>query len=258
MVSSVSVVTGNIFVAIVCSISEQQSKIAAALSILRDDLEYDISLESWWRQFADLRQLALWVFFFNIPLLFVAMACSAILDSPETRTANNVALFGAAFFLCGGLVCFYAVMHINFLFRRYVLRIGGVFSTSKIDSTTDVLVYTGRAAPLPTLTAAETAADGRTTKKKKKSRTSPSPGPLERPQAARGRSKSKEHFGGVNGDDGPKKRTNSKAKGAKGAKGKTAGKAKGGAGKNSHHWYSSDDSDDDDKSSLNPVGIRFS
>jgi hypothetical protein len=143
MTSSVLVVSGNLFVAIICSVSEQESKVSVALAILRNNKEYDLTLERWWRTFADTRTRAIWIFFFSIPFLFVALASSAYLKaikefpSSETYTGEFLGAFGAVILLLVGTVTFTTVLRMNRIFRANVLGIQGMFKAPYIYSDRD-------------------------------------------------------------------------------------------------------------------------
>jgi hypothetical protein len=75
MISGSLVVAANLFTAIICSLSEQESKIAGAFSILHNSEQYDNELAVWWREFSPLRTRAVWLFILSIPLFFLSMAC---------------------------------------------------------------------------------------------------------------------------------------------------------------------------------------
>jgi hypothetical protein len=83
ILSSTTVVTGNIFVAIICSMSEQEGEIAQAMSILRDSRSFDLQLEKWWQKFSPLRTQSVWIFYFSVPFLFLSISLISLIKWPS-------------------------------------------------------------------------------------------------------------------------------------------------------------------------------
>ena len=158
LASSVLVVAGNVFVAILCAIYEQQSKIAVGMSLLRDSHSYNLELEAWWRSFAGYRTNSLWIFFFSVPLLFVSLVLGMLLNidletdeyfaslslfQPFTSRSfhSSMMLFGGGIFATVGVALFGSILYINQKFRQEVLRIAGLFHAPRIDSSSAQKVY---------------------------------------------------------------------------------------------------------------------
>jgi hypothetical protein len=141
------VVAANLFVCIVCSLSEQNSKVAHALSILRDSAHYELRIEAWWRKFAKMRTAAIWAFFVSVPVLFMEMACGVLMTT-------NLALYGmvgsAIFIICGAITSA-SVFYIGHIFRQDVLMLNSTFAVPHIDSQRrkTSVVYDGLAYSVP-------------------------------------------------------------------------------------------------------------
>ena len=107
----------NLGTAIICIISEQESKVAYAFSLLRDSEEFDKDLEAWWRDFALLRTAALWCFLYSVPLTFFTMACQCYITH-----LNMLGLIGFFVFNAVGGAVAYHLFGMNRLFRDRVLQ----------------------------------------------------------------------------------------------------------------------------------------
>jgi hypothetical protein len=126
------VIAGNLFVALICAVSEQQAQVAQAMSIVRDSIVYDNKVEEWWRKFSSLRTNAVLVFFFSIPLFFVSLACESYIIFGK----SYVGILGSLIFLvCGGYT-YYCIDFMNKLFRKEVLMINDAFVAPKYSSKT--------------------------------------------------------------------------------------------------------------------------
>lgn len=139
MISGSLVVAANLFTAIICSLSEQESKVAGAFSILHNSEQYDNELAVWWREFAPLRTRAVWMFILSIPLFFLTMACQVQLNVVAMFRCltnnmclqcyicnpNGIGIAGLCVLLISGFATFKTVMAVNRQFRKSVLKVGG-------------------------------------------------------------------------------------------------------------------------------------
>lgn len=159
LASSIGVVAGNICVAILCAIFEQQAKIAVGMSLLRQCEAYNRRLERWWGSFAPLRAYSLLAFFFMVPMLFISLAMGVLLNAaPAGESLNDgglgaffrglyeplpalsgmqiyVSIASAGAFLVAGIVCSCQVYDLSAKFREHVLQITGVFAVPRVTST---------------------------------------------------------------------------------------------------------------------------
>jgi hypothetical protein len=118
VISSTSVVAGNIFVAIICSMSEQEGEVAHAMSILRDNRQFDLQLEKWWQKFSPLRTRSVWIFYFSVPLLFLAVALLSLIKWPKPFSYLIASLF-----LIFGIITTQNIFWLSSIFRSDVLLI---------------------------------------------------------------------------------------------------------------------------------------
>lgn len=108
----------NLGTAIICIVSEQQSKVAQAFSLLRESDSFDKNLEEWWRDFAVLRTRALWCFLYSVPLTYFTMACQCYI-----MNLNMIGVVGFSVFVFIGGSIFYSLLKMNELFRLKVLQL---------------------------------------------------------------------------------------------------------------------------------------
>ena len=108
----------NLGTAIICIVSEQQSKVAQAFSLLRESESFDKNLEEWWRDFAVLRTRALWCFLYSVPLTYFTMACQCYI-----MNLNMIGMVGFSVFILIGGSIFYSLLKMNELFRLKVLQL---------------------------------------------------------------------------------------------------------------------------------------
>lgn len=108
----------NLGTAIICIISEQESKVALAFSLLHESVEFDKSVEQWWREFAVLRTQALMCFLYSVPLTFFTMACQCYIINHNLIGATGFVVF----VIIGGFVS-RNLFGMNDLFREKVLRL---------------------------------------------------------------------------------------------------------------------------------------
>lgn len=108
----------NLGTAIICIVSEQESKVAYAFSMLHESDEYDRSIEIWWRDFAVLRTNALWCFLYSVPLTFFTMACQCYI-----MNLNLIGQAGFSVFIIIGAFVFHKLMKMNGMFREQVLQL---------------------------------------------------------------------------------------------------------------------------------------
>jgi hypothetical protein len=118
ILSSTTVVAGNIFVAIICSMSEQEGEIAQAMSLLRESRSFDLQLEKWWQKFSPLRTQSVWIFYFSVPLLFTAVAFLSLIKWPVPFS-----YLVAGLFLLFGALTTQKIFWLSSIFRSDVLLI---------------------------------------------------------------------------------------------------------------------------------------
>lgn len=118
VISSTSVVAGNIFVAIICSMSEQEGEVAHAMSLLRESRQFDLQLEKWWQRFSPLRTRSVWIFYFSVPLLFLAVALLSLIKWPQPFSY----LIASLFLIFGGITT-QNIFWLSSIFRSDVLLI---------------------------------------------------------------------------------------------------------------------------------------
>jgi hypothetical protein len=118
IISSTSVVAGNIFVAIICSMSEQEGEVAHAMSLLRDNRQFDLQLEKWWQKFSPLRTRSVWIFYFSVPLLFLSVALLSLIKWPAPFSY----IIASLFFLFG-VITTQNIFWLSSIFRSDVLLI---------------------------------------------------------------------------------------------------------------------------------------
>lgn len=127
--STALVVAGNLFVALICTVSEQQAQVAHAMSLVRENVKYDMALEDWWRKFSVLRTNAIWIFFFSIPLFFISLACESFIIF-----RGWIGVLGAVIFIVCGAYTYSCIDFMNRLFRKEVLMIEEKFVAPKYSS----------------------------------------------------------------------------------------------------------------------------
>lgn len=135
LVSGSLVVSGSLFVCIICSICEQVSKVASGIALVKDDEEYEHQLEKWWRSFSRLRTNAIWVFFFSVPFLFMSLGSAVYLQSG----CSFFGAIGGNILGCTGAITFFIIWRLNIKFRKKVLMIDSMFSAPQVSSKTKMV-----------------------------------------------------------------------------------------------------------------------
>mmetsp|Transcript_34811 Transcript_34811/g.96265 ORF Transcript_34811/g.96265 Transcript_34811/m.96265 type:complete len:406 (-) Transcript_34811:42-1259(-) len=107
-----------LFVTIVCSLCEQQGRVARSFAVLRGfEPEFEETVHEWWKSFAQCRTNAVFFFIYSIPVFFISMACIALIKLPLGPCCVAVGVL-----LLAGLVVFHQLLLVNDLFRAYILR----------------------------------------------------------------------------------------------------------------------------------------
>jgi len=123
-----------LFVTIVCSLCEQEGRIARSFSVLRNfEPDFEDTVHEWWKSFAPVRTHAVFLFIYTIPFFFLSMACIALIKLPLGPCLVALAVFALA-----GSVVFQKIILINENFRFWILRFftgQGPFSPPCLDAT---------------------------------------------------------------------------------------------------------------------------
>lgn len=107
-----------LFVTIVCSLCEQQGRVARSFAVLRShEPEFEDTVHEWWKSFAQIRTNAVFVFIYSIPVFFISMACISLIKLPTGPCVVAVGILMTA-----GLAIFHQLLLVNDLFRARILR----------------------------------------------------------------------------------------------------------------------------------------
>jgi len=105
-------------VTIVCSLCEQEGRIARSFAVLRSfEPDFEDTVYEWWKSFAPVRTHVVFLFIYTIPFFFMSMACIALIKLPLGPCLVALVAFALA-----GSVVFRQIVSINENFRFWIVR----------------------------------------------------------------------------------------------------------------------------------------
>lgn len=122
----------QLFVCVVCTLLEQEGKVARGLAIARvgeAGAKYEEQLRGWYgkKEFAAFRTHIIWLFVFGVPCFAVSLAFLCLLKFP--MEVGCLCFLGFAF---AGFMMLRYILWLNEMFREGVLGIKGNFESPKV------------------------------------------------------------------------------------------------------------------------------